>query len=122
MRIAYFAHFVGGSDAASAMDADLLAALRAQGHDVTVLSPYAKPETGRGAGDISAARLARLVPALPGSTRAQRAGAGRRPTGTDVPGARGAPRAVRLLKLDVDVAAPLLPLPPPPRAPRGRGA
>jgi len=74
MRIAYFAHFAGGSDGASAMDADFLAALRAQGHDVTVLSPFAKPETGRVAGDISAARLARLVLAIPGYTRMALAG------------------------------------------------
>ncbi len=74
MRLVYFAHFAGGSDAASAMDSDLFASLRAQGHAVDVLSPYRDPNVGRIGGDIGGGRLARLALAVPGYARMIRDG------------------------------------------------
>lgn len=74
MRVAYFAHYAGGSDAASAMDADLFAALRGQGHEVRVLAPYDNPNIGRIGGDIAAARLSRFLLAIPGYGRMLRVG------------------------------------------------
>jgi glycosyltransferase involved in cell wall biosynthesis len=67
--LVYFAHFAGGADAASAMDGDLFAAMRAQGHEVVVLSPFRDPSAGRIAGDVGGGRLARLALALPGYAR-----------------------------------------------------
>ena len=69
MRLVYFAHFAGGADAASAMDADLFAAMRAQGHEVVVLSPFRDPSAGRIGGDVGGGRFARLALALPGYAR-----------------------------------------------------
>jgi len=69
MRIAYFAHYAGGSDAASAMDADLFAEMRAQGHEVTVLSPFRDPDAGRIGGDIAGGRLPRAILAVRGYAR-----------------------------------------------------
>lgn len=69
MRILYFAHYARGQDAASAMDGDLFAALRAQGHEVDVLSPFRDPEAGRPGGSVSAGRLPRLVLSIPGYVR-----------------------------------------------------
>jgi len=51
------------------MDGDLFAAMRAQGHEVVVLSPYRDPSVGRVAGDIGGARFARLALAVPGYAR-----------------------------------------------------
>ncbi len=68
MRIAYFAHFAGGTDASSATDADLLEALRARGVDVVTLSPYGR-RTGWPGGSVAAGRLPRLLLAVPGYLR-----------------------------------------------------
>lgn len=74
MRLVYVAHYAGGRDAASAMDADLFAALRAQGHEVVVLSPFRDPEVGRIGGSVAAGRLPRLLLALRGYLRVVREG------------------------------------------------
>lgn len=72
MRLVYVAHYAGGTDAASAMDADLFAALREQGHEVVVLSPFRDPEAGRIGGSVAAGRLPRLLLALRGYLRVVR--------------------------------------------------
>jgi len=69
VRLVYFAHFAGGADAASAMDADLFAAVQALGHEVVVLSPFRDPSAGRIGGDVGGGRFARLALALPGYAR-----------------------------------------------------
>ncbi len=74
MRIVYFAHYAGGSDAASSMDGDLIAELRADGHEVTVLSPFRSPDAGRIGGDVAAGRLPRALLALAGYVRMLRDG------------------------------------------------
>ena len=74
MRVVYFAHYAGGTDAASAMDADLFAEMRAQGHDVVVLSPFRIPDVGRIGGSVSAGRLPRFLLSAPGYARMLAAG------------------------------------------------
>lgn len=74
MRIVYFAHYAGGSDAASAMDADLIAELRSRGSEVTVLSPFRRPDAGRIGGDVAAGRLPRTALAVAGYLRMLRHG------------------------------------------------
>lgn len=69
MRVVYFAHFAGGMDAASAMDADLFEAIRARGHEVVVLSPFRDPAVGRVGGNVGVGRLPRLLLALIGYLR-----------------------------------------------------
>jgi glycosyltransferase involved in cell wall biosynthesis len=72
VRIVFVSHFAGGVDASSATDAELVAALRARGHEVHVVSPYRNPEVGRVGGSVAAGRLPRAILALPGYARVAR--------------------------------------------------
>ncbi|HEV8594920.1 MAG TPA: glycosyltransferase family 4 protein [Thermoplasmata archaeon] len=66
VRLLYFAHYAGGTDAASAMDEDLFASLRHAGHEVVVLSPFRNPSAGRAGGSVAVGRLPRFLLSVPG--------------------------------------------------------